>query len=421
MQASTSLGSHGAFLKLWTGQTAAQLAAQISFLAVPLVATIMLDATPLQMGLLTAVASLPSLLLGLHAGAIVDRRPRRPIMIGADLIRAITLAAIPLAWWLDMLSIPLLCLIVLVVGVGSLLFDVAYQAFLPSVVERRRLVEGNSKLELSRTASELAGPGLAGNLIQLLGAPLTLLGNAFLYLVSALTIWRIRIREQIDDQDHEREAGMWRRIQAGLGIVWRTGTLRAVVGTRGVLNFFNAMLEAVFVLYIVRVLDVGPANLGLVFSVGGLGFLAGALLPSFVNQRLGLGVTTVMALVVVGASDLLVPLAEGSGWLVVPLLIAAQFFFGIGMTLFSVNQVSIRQAAVPDHLLGRAGATARFVAMGVVPIGALLGGVMGETIGLRQTLVLAAIGEITAAVWLWFSPVRAIRQLADESVLAEAT
>jgi len=304
--------------------------------------------------------------------------------------------------------------------VGSLLFDVAYQAFLPSVVERQRLVEGNSKLELSRTASELIGPGLAGNLIQILGAPLTLLGNAFLYLVSALTIWRIRVREHVDDLGQEQEAGMWGRIQAGLGIVWRTGTLRAVVGTRGVLNLFNAMLEAVFVLYIVQVLDVGPATLGIVFSIGGLGFLVGALLPSLVNRRLGLGATTAMALVVVGASDLLVPLAEGSGWLVVPLLIAAQFFFGIGMTLFNVNQVSIRQVAVHDHLRGRAGATARFVAMGVVPIGALLGGVLGEAIGLRQTLVLAAIGEITAALWLWVSPVRAIRQLPEESVLSEA-
>ncbi|MBA3275780.1 MAG: MFS transporter [Chloroflexia bacterium] len=420
MQASTSLWSHGAFIKLWAGQTAAQMAAQISFLAVPLVATIVLDATPLQMGLLTAVASLPALVLGLHAGAIVDRRPRRPIMIGADLVRATALASIPVAWWLDMLSIPLLYLIVLVSGVGSLLFDVAYGAFLPSVVERQRLVEGNSKLELSRTASELAGPGLAGNLIQVLGAPLTLLGNAFLYLVSVLTIWRIRVREHVDDLGQEQEAGMWGRIQAGLGIVWRTGTLRAVVGTRGVLNLFNAMLEAVFVLYIVQVLDVGPATLGIVFSIGGLGFLVGALLPSLVNRRLGLGATTAMALVVVGASDLLVPLAEGSGWLVVPLLIAAQFFFGIGMTLFNVNQVSIRQVAVPDHLRGRAGATARFVAMGVVPIGALLGGVLGEAIGLRQTLVLAAIGEITAALWLWFSPVRAIRQLPEESVLSEA-
>ncbi len=420
VQASTSLWSHGAFVKLWTGQVAAQMAAQISFLAVPLAATILLDASPFQMGVLTALASVPSLVFGLQAGAIVDRRPRRPLMIGADLIRAVALAAIPVAWWLDLLSFPLLYLVVLVAGAGSLMFDVAYGAFLPSVIERHRLVEGNGKLELSRTASELAGPGIAGNLVQLVGAPLTLLCNAGLYVVSALTIWRIRVRERVGDDDQAHEAGMRDRIRAGLAIVWRTGPLRAAVGTRGVLNLFNAMLEAVFVLYIVQALDVGPAALGIVFSVGGLGFLVGALAPSFLNQRLGLGVTTVVALVVIGVSDLLVPLAEGTGWLIIPLLIAAQFCFGIGMTLFNVNQASIRQALTPDHLRGRAGATARFVAMGVVPIGAVLGGAMGELLGLRETLVLAAIGELGAALWLWRSPLRGIHGLDIESAPADA-
>lgn len=407
-----SLWRNATFLKLWTGQTIAQMAAQVSFLAVPLVATVVLDATPLQMGLLTAVASLPSLLLGLHAGAVVDRRARRPIMIGADLVRAGALALIPLAWWLDVLSIPFLCLVVFVAGIGSLLFDVAYQAFLPSVVARQRLVDGNAKLELSRTAAELAGPGAAGTVIQLVGAPVTLLLNAALYVGSALTIWRIRVLERIESLESDPGSGMWSQIRAGLAVVWRSGTLRALTGTRGVLNLFNAMLEAVFVLYAVRVLGVGPATLGIVFGIGGIGFLVGALLPERANRRLGLGVTTAIALVVVGVSDLLVPLAEGSGWLVVPILVAAQFFFGIGMTLFNVNQVSIRQALVPGHLRGRAAATARFVAMGAIPIGALLGGVLGEAIGLRQTLVLAALGEIAAALWLWASPLRPIRELA---------
>jgi len=413
VQSSASLWKLDVFLKLWAGQTIAQIAAQVSFLAIPLVATITLKATPIQMGLLTAAASLPSLIFGLQAGAIIDRRKRQPIMIGADLLRFVTLAMIPLAWWLDILSIPLLCLIVLVSGVGSLTFDVAYQAFLPSVIERHRLVDGNNKLEFSRTASELAGPGIAGNLIQFLGAPLTLLFNAALYAISALVIWRMRFQEQIDVLDHERDAGIWPRIMAGVRTVWHVGPLRAVVGARFVLNFFNAVLEAVFVLYVVRILDVGPAMLGIIFGVGGLGFLVGAFLPSFANRRLGIGVATAVALVIVGVSDLLVPLAEGSGPLIVPLLIAAQFFFGIGLTLFNVNQVSVRQLMTPAHLQGRASATARFLAMGAIPIGALLGGVLGETIGLRQTLVLAAIGEVAAAAWLWCSPLRAVRDLND--------
>jgi len=390
------------------------LAAQISFLAIPLVATVSLDATPIEMGVLTAAASLPSLVLGLHAGAIIDRRSRRPIMIGADLIRFAMLASIPFAWWLGFLSIPLLCLIVLVSGAGSLLFDVAYQAFLPSVIDRRRLVDGNSKLELSHTASELTGPGVAGTLIQLVGAPFALLFNAALYGISALLIWRIRIDEHLNILYGERDEGMWSRILAGVRVVWQAGPLRAVAGARFVLNFFNAVLEAVFVLYVVRVLDVGPATLGVIFGVGGLGFLIGALLPTIANRRLGIGVTTSVALGIVGVSDLLVPLAEGTGWLIVPLLIAAQFFFGIGLTLFNVNQVSIRQLTAPAHLQGRTSATVRFVAMSAIPIGALLGGILGETIGLRETLVLAAAGELVAAAWLWFSPLRGIQDLAED-------
>lgn len=416
MQASASLWKHGPFLKLWAGQTVAQMAAQFSFLAIPLVATVALDATPLQMGVLTAAVSLPSLVFGLHAGAIIDRRSRRPVMIGADILRFAMLASIPVAWWLDILSIPLLYLIVIVSGVGSLLFDVAYQAFLPGVIERSRLVDGNSKLEFSRTAAELAGPGVAGGLVQVLGAPVTILINALLYAVSALVIWRIRIWEHIEVPDHERGDGMWSRIQTGVQVVWRAGPLRAVATARFVLNFFNAMLEAVFILYVVRVLDVGPAMLGIVFGVGGLGFLVGAMLPSRVNRRLGIGVTTSVALGIVGVSDLLVPLAEETGWLIVPLLVAAQFFFGIGLTLFNVNQVSIRQLTAPAHLQGRTSATVRFVAISAIPIGALLGGISGETIGLRETLVVAAAGELVAAAWLWFSPLRSIRSVPDCAV-----
>jgi Na+/melibiose symporter-like transporter len=309
---------------------------------------------------------------------------------------------------------PLLFLLVVVTGACSLMFDIAYQAFLPSVVGRSRLVEGNSRLELSRTASELVGPGLGGFFIQLFGAPIILLLNGALYLGSAILIGSIRVREQVDTVFHQRDRRMTTRIRAGIDVVWRTRPLREVVGAYGVLNLFNATLEAVFILYVVRVLQVGPATLGIIFGIGGLGFVIGALLPSIANQTLGIGVTSALALALIGASDLLVPLAEGTGWLTIPFLVAAQFFFGVGMTLFNVNQASIRQLTVPPHLLGRASATARFVAIGMVPIGALMGGLLGETIGLRQTLLLAAIGEIAAAVLLWFSPLRGIQTLADQ-------
>jgi predicted MFS family arabinose efflux permease len=192
-----------------------------------------------------------------------------------------------------------------------------------------------------------------------------------------------------------------------------------MIGARGMLEFFNAVLEAVFVLYIVRVLGVEPMVIGIVFGIGGVGFLVGALLPARANHRLGFGLATTLGAATMAVSDLLVPLAEGMGWLVLPLLAAAQFFFGLGMTVFNVNGASVRQLTVVGHMQGRVSSISRVVAMGVVPAGALLGGLLGEVIGLRETLLLAAVGELVTACWLWQSPLRRVRSLVDsEPIMA---
>ena len=406
----SSLWQHGDFLKLWAGQTISQVGAQVTFLALPLVAVVTLEATPFEMGLLTAAEAVPALLVGLHAGAIVDRHRRRPILVGGDLGRAALLALVPLAWALGALSMPLLYAVVLAIGLLNLFFDVAYQAFLPTIVPRERLVEGNGKLELSRTAAEVAGPGLAGGLVQLLTAPVALLLDACSYVASGLLIAWIKVAESLPDRA-SRPTRLLDEIREGLGVVLGDPRLRALLGGRGIFMFFNEMLEAVFVLYIARSLGVGPALLGAIFAVGGAGFVVGALLPERVAHRIGVGPALAGAVAIVGLSDLLVPLAEGSRWVVVPLLTVAQFFFGIGLTVFNVNQVSLRQAIVPDRLRGRAGGTTRFLTSALVPLGALLGGLLGEVIGLRETLTLAAIGELLAALWLWRSPLRSLRHL----------
>jgi MFS family permease len=404
------LWRHGDFLKLWAGQTISQVGSQVTFLALPLVAVLTLEATPFEMGLLTAAEAVPSLLAGLHAGAIVDRRRRRPILIGGDLGRASLLALVPLAWALGALSMPLLYVIALAIGLLGLFFDVAYQAFLPSIVARERLVEGNAKLELSRTAAEVTGPGLAGGLVQLLTAPVALLLDACSYVASGLLIAWIKTAEPAPDRA-ARATRLLSEIREGVGVVLGDPRLRALVGGRGIVAFFNAMLEAVFVLYVARSLGVGPALLGAIFAVGGAGFVIGALLPERAARRIGVGPALAGGVALVGLSDLLVPLADGSRWVVVPLLTAAQFFFGIGLTVFNINQVSLRQAIVPGRLLGRAGGTTRVVTSALVPLGALLGGLLGEALGLRETLTLAAIGELLAALWLWRSPLRSLRHL----------
>lgn len=398
------------FARLWAGQTVSQLGSQITFLALPLTAILVLDAGPAETGLLTAAGALPALLVGLHAGVMVDRRQRLPILVGGDLGRAALLALVPLAWATDRLSIGLLVAVVALVGLLTLVFDVAYQALLPAIVPRERLVEGNAKLELSVTAAQIAGPPLAGGLIRLLTAPVAIAVDALSFVLSGVLLSGIRVEERIARSPaHGRRIGA--EIGEGLRLVVGDGRLRAIAGARGLLELFNAMLEAVFLLYLVRALGLGPGLIGAIFAVGSAGFALGALLPARAVGRFGVGATTIGALALVGLSDLLVPLAGGSRLVVVPLLVGAQFLFGVGLTVFNVNQVSLRQAVVPDGLQGRAAATVRVLATGLVPLGALLGGLLGEAIGLRPTLIVAALGELLAAVWLWRSPVRSLRDL----------
>ena len=412
MSPTASLWKNADFMKLWAGQTISQVGSQVTFLALPLVAVLALEATPFEMGLLTAAGAIPTLLAGLHAGALVDRRRRRPILIGGDLGRAALLALIPLAWSLDLLSMGLLYAIALGGGLLSLFFDLAYQAFLPTIVPRERLVEGNAKLELSRTVAEIGGPGLAGGLIQLLTAPIAILLDACSYLGSALMIAWIRVKEPPPLRT-DRPRRLLAEIREGLALVFGDERLRALVGGGALIGFFNAALEAVFVLYIARQLGVGPALLGAIFAAGSVGFLVGAFLPVRAARRVGMGPATAGGVALAGASDFLVPLAGAGGslWGIVALLTAAQFLFGIGVTVFNVNQSSLRQAIVPGHLMGRATATGRVLTSALIPLGALLGGLLGELIGLRATLVLAAVGELLAALWLWRSPLRALREL----------
>ena len=408
----SSLWRQRDFLYLWGAQTVSQIGSQVTFLALPLTAVLFLDASPGQMGVLTALGAVPSILFGLHAGAVVDRRRRRPILLSTDLGRAALLSLVPLAWLMGVLSLELLFAVALLVGLMDLFFTVAYQAFLPTIVKRSQLVDGNGKLELTRTAAEIAGPGLAGGLIQVIAAPVVIAIDACSYVCSAVFISRIRTTETVPPPV-EKGRRLWGDVRDGLNVVLGDQRLRAIAGARVLLNFFNAMLEAVFILYVTRSLDLGAATIGVIFMVGSLGFVAGSLLPERLTRKLGLGWTTVAAVALVGASDLLVSVAAGSTGVVVTLLILAQFFFGVGLTVFNVNQASLRQAIVPAALQGRAAATLRFVALGPVPLGALLGGFLGGVIGIRETLFLAAAGELTAAAWLWNSPLRLVRELPD--------
>lgn len=404
------------FTKLWAGQAISLFGSQITFLALPLTAVLVLDATPAQMGILMAVEALPSLLIGLFVGVWVDHYRRRPILIVADLGRAVLLGVVPVVAILGLLRIEHLYIVCFLVSVFGLFFGVAHRSFLPSLVGREHLVEANSKLELSNSVAEIVGPGVAGGLVQVVTAPIAIAVDAISFLVSALLLGLIRVPEPVPRP--AKQQNIRKEIGEGLELVLRDRLLRSIAGCLSTLYLFNSVLEAVFILYVSQELGIGAGLLGLIFAGGSVGFLVGALLPRWVIRRFGLGPGMMVGLLLVGLSDLLIPLAGGSiaVAVAVAVLVTAQFFFGLGLVIFNAGQVSLRQAITSDELQGRMNATMSFLAGGVVPLGGLLGGVLGETIGLRPTLLLAALGEMLSVLWLLLSPIRLLR---EQPVLVE--
>ncbi|MGH2535456.1 MAG: MFS transporter [Thermomicrobiales bacterium] len=404
------LREHDDFRRLWLAQTISQIGGQISFLAVPLTAAVTLDATPAEMGLLTAMGSLPALVAGLFAGVIVDRRARRPILISADLTRALLLGTIPIAWVTGTLTMPLLYAVAFLTGLCGLFFGLAYHSYLPALVERKRLVEGNSALELGRSAAEIAGPAIAGWLVQLLKAPVAIAVDALSFVASAGLIARIRAKEPPRAGGASR-ASVWSDVAEGMRIVVRTPTIRALAAGSALVGLFNAMLEAVFILYLTRTIGMSPGLLGLVFAAGSVGFVAGALLPGRIVGIVGVGPAMAIGIAILGLSDLALPLA-GHDLVVVAIAVAiGQFFFGMGVTLANVAETTLRQAIVPNALLGRVGGTLQVLSAATIPLGALLGGVLGQVIGLRPTLFLAALLETAVALWVWRSPLWSLRDV----------
>lgn len=403
------LWHHADFMKLWTGQTISQFGSMITREALPFTAVLLLDATPSQMGLLIAAGAAPVLLFGLIAGVWVDRVRRRPLLIAADLLRALLLLSIPAAWFLGLLRIEQLYLVTLLTSGLTLLFDVGYQSYLPALVQRERLVEGNSKLGLSASVAEIAGPAVGGGLVQLISAPLAVLVDALSFLVSALLLGRIRTAEVTPAQSTARPA-LRHEIAAGLRAIRQQPLLRALASRSALFYLSLNLIGPVYGLYVLDQLGLPPALVGLITAAGGAAGLTGALLAERVPQRVGFGPTLVGALVVVPLATLLIPLADGPLPAVLTMLLAAQIG-DVALAIFSINELSLRQAVTPDHLLGRVNSCMRLIETGVGPVGALLGGALGALIGLRATMVVGAAGMLLAGVWLGLSQVRALRAL----------
>lgn len=400
-------------MRLWAGQTTSSLGSQITFLALPLTAVLVLQATPAQMGVLTALGAVPSLFLGVAIGVWMDRRRRRPILVASDLARAALLLVVPISVGLHVLHIESLYILALGFGTLSLLFAVGHISLLPWLVGREDLVEANAKLALSSSASQVVGPGIAGALIGLLTAPVALVVDAVTFVVSALAIQSIRAEEPppAPSDDTEQVRRFWRDARQGIALVVRNRVLAALAGQAASLSLFNSMLETVWLLYVTQKLGLGPQLLGIAFAIGGLGFVLGASVARPTLHRLGVGRTVILGALLTATADLMIPLAGGPTPVVIGLLITGQFFFGVGFTVWNVGFVSLRQAVTPIPMLGRMNSVMLTLLDGVVPVGALAGGLLGQTLGMRSTLFIAIAGELLATLWVVFSPIRAMREL----------
>jgi MFS family permease len=406
---SGGLWRHPDFLRLWSAQTISQFGSQVSQLALPLAAILVLDATAFEVAFLGTVEFLPFLLFALPAGVWVDRLRRKPILVLGDLGRALALGSIPLAYAFDALTIWQLYAVGFLVGVCTVFFDVAYQSYLPSLVERESLVEGNSKLEISRSGAQLAGPGLAGALIGAVTAPYAILLDAVSFVGSALLVFRIRRAEVVPEPTSK--PSMRRELMEGLRYLLGHRLWRPIAITVAVSNFFNTLAFSIFLVYAVRELELSAQVIGIVFAIGNLGWLAGAVAAGRLSGRLGIGPTLVGSTLLFGPSLLLVPAAPHSQ--PIPFLVAALVIATFGGIIFNVTGISFQQAVTPDRMLGRLNATRRFIVWGVIPLGSLAGGVLAAQVGLRETLWIGTIGGSLSFLPLVLSPVRSIGRMDD--------
>jgi predicted MFS family arabinose efflux permease len=359
------------------------------------------------MSLLTAAGTAPDLLLGLVAGVWVDRLRRRPLLIAADLGRAALLLVIPLAALAGVLSIALLVAVAFGLGLLTTLFGIAYSSYLPALVPRDKLVEANGRLEASSAVAGVAGPGLAGGLVQALTAPVAMAVDALSFLVSALLLGRIRTVEAPPRAEARR--GLWREVGEGLRAVAGSPVLRALAGTTMTFNFFDSFLIAIYVLYLTRELGLGAAAVGAVFAIGGAGGVLGAALAGRIARWAGLGRALIGAILLAAIGELGIALAGGPPLAAVALVGVAEATVQGAAVVFGVNGVSLRQAATPDRLLGRVNATMRFMRTGLVPLGALLGGLVAKRYGLRPSVLVAGLGTLLAVLWVLFSPIRSLQ------------
>lgn len=409
----TGLWRNSDFVKFWLGQTVSRFGSGITGIALPLTGVLLLAATPSQMGILSALDGAAVLAIGLFAGVWVDRVRRRPLLIATDLGRAFILCTVPLAALFGVLHIEQLYAVAALTGMFTVIFNVANQSFLPSLIPQTALVEGNSKLGVSDSLAEIGGPAVAGPLVQLVSAPFAVLFDALSFLFSAFCLGLIRKPEPPVAAEEQRES-IWHDLIQGISEVLKNPLLRSLATGVGTFNFFGNFVGALYALYVIRELHAAPIFLGFLIATGGVSALVGAFIAERVVRRFGLGLTAGATLFIYGATGLLIPLATGPTAVALSFLFTGQLAGDASVSIHLIAEVSLRQSIVPGNMLGRTNASLQFLSQGVAPIGALLAGILGGLIGLRLTILIGVLGVMAAGALLLLSPIRKISEIKNE-------
>lgn len=418
------LWGNQAFLRIWLANAIDDFGTHISGLAIPLTAAITLGAGPLEMGMLAAAQRLPYFALGLFAGVLVDRRARQPLIILVNWLRALVLAAVPVAAVFGWLRIEILYAVAILAGACGIVFDVAYVSWLPSLVDRTDLHDANGKMESTTAAAQAAGPGIAGVLIGWVSAPFAIAMDSLSFVVSALLIRSIQPARPDSIERSAASGGSGGPVAAvravineillGIQVVWRDVLVRAVVSCSTLVSLFGFIFLAVYILFMTDVLEFSPAVMGLVLAAGGAGAVVGAMLAVRLSQRFGFGPTMIWAQIVFAVMGITVPVAVLVPSLAAPMLAISEFAQYGALAVYNIGQLSLRQARMPDAVQGRATASVRTAVSGAALFGSMLGGLLGNWIGLGETLIVGVIGMALACIVVIASPLRTLRELPED-------
>ncbi len=402
---SGGLWQHAGFLRLWAAQTVSSFGARITREGLALASVLTIDAQPFQLGILAALITGPSIVVGFFAGGFIDRSAKRSIMICADLLRTLVLMTVPIAAWLHLLRMEQLYAVGALMGGIGLVFDIADHAFLPHLIAREDLIEGNTKLSMTESLAEVGGPALAGILIQTLTAPFAIAVNAATYLVSALFLGTIRADEYPAERPKKRPT-LISDLRTGYDVMRASPLLRPLFAMAIVSPLFGGSFSALYVIYAIKVLHLTPALMGITVGVGGIGSLLGTALSPVLVRRIGIGPTIVFGAAGSAVSAIFVPLAAGPLWLKLTSLMIAQLAGDSMAVAALIPAASLRQSIIPRDKLGRAAALFSVASGGVAVAGTLIGGALGGWLGVRATLYIAAAGFFLTPLVVIFSPLR---------------